>query len=193
MSDNSNSTDSSVGQVELQVATIDLPAAGFKLERGGFLPELNVAYEAYGELTPARDNVIFICHALTGDAHVAGYYTDSAKDVGWWDEMVGPGKGIDTRYYYVICANILGGCKGTTGPKSIQPETGEPYGSSFPEMTVGDVVDVHCLLLKQLGINHLQAAIGGSFGGMQVLEWAVRHPDMSECCVCIASADSLSA
>ncbi len=188
-----NSKQFSVGVVGPQTAKIDLPSDGFTLEGGGVLHELNVAYEAYGELTPSRDNVIFICHALTGDAHVAGYYTDPEKDKGWWDEMVGPGKGIDTRYYYVMCANTLGGCKGTTGPKSTNPETGEPYGSLFPEMSVGDIVDVHCLLLKQLGIESLRATIGGSFGGMQVLEWAVRHPDMSDRCVCIASADSLSA
>ena len=116
----------SVGQVRTETVQIDLPPEGFVFEGGGSLPELHVAYEAYGELTPARDNVIYICHALTGDAHVAGYYTDPEVDAGWWEEMIGPGKGIDTRYYYVICANILGGCKGTTGPQSINPETGKP-------------------------------------------------------------------
>jgi homoserine O-acetyltransferase len=183
----------SVGKVVTQLAKIDLPPEGLVLEGGGVLPELEVAYETYGELTEARDNVIFICHALTGDAHVAGYHTSPEQDAGWWEEMIGPGKGIDTRYYFVVCANILGGCRGTTGPGSTNPETGKPYGSSFPAMTVGDIVDVHRLLLKQLGIERLAATIGGSFGGMQVLEWAVRHPGMVDRCVCIASAPSLSA
>ncbi len=172
---------------------MQLPPEGFGLEGGGALPALDIAYETYGELTPSRDNVIFICHALSGDAHVAGYYTSPDKDVGWWDEMIGPGKGIDTRYYYVICANILGGCKGTTGPQSMNPETGHPYGSRFPEMTVGDIVEAHCLLLNHLGIERLAAVVGGSFGGMQVLEWAIRRPDMADHCVCIASAHCLSA
>ncbi len=183
----------SVGKVVTQLAKIDLPPEGLVLEGGGVLPELEVAYETYGELTEARDNVIFICHALTGDAHVAGYHTSPEQDAGWWEEMIGPGKGIDTRYYFVVCANILGGCRGTTGPGSTNPETGKPYGSSFPAMTVGDIVEVHRLLLKQLGIERLAATIGGSFGGMQVLEWAVRHPGMVDRCVCIASAPSLSA
>ena len=193
MSDSNNSQKEEQGRVELQVARIDLAPEGLCLEGGGVLRELDVAYETYGELTPSRDNVIFICHALTGDAHVAGYYTDPEQDSGWRNEMVGPGKGIDTRYYFVVCANILGGCKGTTGPASINPETGKPYGSSFPDMTVGDIVDVHCLFLKQLGITHLAAIIGGSFGGMQVLEWAIRRPEMSDRCICIASAHSLAA
>jgi homoserine O-acetyltransferase/O-succinyltransferase len=183
----------SVGRVETQIAKIALPPEGFVFEGGGVLRALDIAYETYGELTPARDNVVFVCHSLTSDAHVAGYYTDPETDKGWWDEMIGPGKGIDTRYYYVICANILGGCKGTTGPRSIDPETGKSYGSRFPEMTVGDVVETHCLLLKHLGIDHLAATIGGSFGGMQALEWAIRRPDMADRCVCIASAHCLSA
>ncbi len=183
----------SVGVVATEILQIDLPREGFVFEGGGVLRELEIAYEAYGELTPARDNVIFVCHALSGDAHVAGYYADAETDVGWWDEMVGPGKGIDTRFYYVICANILGGCKGTTGPQAINPETGKPYGAGFPEMTVGDIVEAHCLLLKQLGIERLAATIGGSFGGMQVLEWAIRRPGMIDRSICIASAPYLSA
>ncbi len=183
----------SVGKVATQVAKIDLPSEGFRLERGGVLRELEIAYETYGELTEARDNVIFICHALSGDAHVAGFHTAPEKDAGWWDEMVGPGKGIDTRYYYVVCANILGGCRGTTGPGSIEPESGKPYGSRFPEITVGDVVDTHCHLLKHLGIDHLAALVGGSLGGMQVLEWVIRYPEMADYCICIASAPSLAA
>ncbi|MBT3193455.1 MAG: homoserine O-acetyltransferase [Verrucomicrobia bacterium] len=190
---NARTTGESVGKVVTQSARIELPAEGFVFEGGGVLSELEIAYETHGELTPARDNVVFVCHALTGDSHVAGYHTDPETDTGWWEEMIGPGKGIDTRYYYVVCANILGGCKGTTGPGSIDPGTGRPYGARFPEMSVGDIVEAHCLLLKHLGIDRLACIIGGSFGGMQVLEWAIRHPKMAARCVCIASAHSLSA
>jgi homoserine O-acetyltransferase len=181
-----------VGKVETQVATIALPADGFTLERGGVLQSLDIAYETYGELADDGKNVVFICTALTGDAHAAGYHTDPTVDAGWWDAMIGPGRGIDTRYYHVICANILGGCKGTTGPGSVDPETGQPYGAHFPEITVGDIVDAHCLLLQHLGILHLAAVVGGSFGGMQVLEWAIRRPEMMDRCICIATAASLS-
>jgi homoserine O-acetyltransferase len=181
-----------VGKVETQVARIALPPEGFALERGGVLRELEIAYETYGDLAEDRRNVIFICTALSGDAHAAGYHTDPEKDPGWWDAMIGPGRGIDTRYYHVVCANILGGCKGTTGPRSIDPATGRPYGANFPEMTVADIVETHCLLLGHLGITHLAAIVGGSFGGMQVLEWAVRRPAMMDRCVCIATAASLS-
>lgn len=181
----------SVGLVETKLAKIQLPAGGLKLENG-VLPELIVAYETYGTLSPSKDNVIFICHALSGDAHVAGYHADSKKTVGWWEEMVGPGKGIDTSHYFVICANILGGCKGTTGPSSINPHTGKPYGSSFPKVTISDMVDVHRLLVKHLGIERLAGVLGGSLGGMQALEWTIRYPDMIDRCICVAAAASLS-
>lgn len=186
------STSNSVGLVETRIAKIALPACGFRLEGGGTLPELNVAYETYGTLSPGKDNVVFVCHALSGDAHVAGFHSPDDKHAGWWDEMVGPGKGLDTNRFLVVCANILGGCKGTTGPASVNPATGEPYGSSFPSMTIGDIIEVHCLLLKHLGIDKLYATIGGSFGGMQVLEWSIRKPDMVERAICVASAASLS-
>jgi homoserine O-acetyltransferase len=185
----------SVGRVETRYAHIDLPSGGLCLEGGGVLPELTVAYEAYGALSPQKNNVVFLCHALSGSAHAAGFHEpdDSENDPAWWDNMVGPGKGIDTRYYHVICANVLGGCKGTTGPVSINPQTGQPYGADFPLVTVGDMITVQHLLLQHLGIEKLAAVIGGSFGGMQVLEWAIRFPDMVERCVCIAAATSLSA
>jgi homoserine O-acetyltransferase/O-succinyltransferase len=185
--------DAGVGRVETRKVRIALPEGGLRLDGGGVLPELEIAYEAYGELSPSKDNVIFICTALTGDAHAAGYHTDPDQDRGWWDAMIGPGRGIDTRYYHVICANILGGCKGTTGPASPDPATGQPYGASFPVISVGDIVDVHCLLLKHLGIEKLAALVGGSFGGMQVLEWLVRYPGMVQHAVCIATAAYLSA
>lgn len=183
----------SVGLVKTQIVQIELPPEGLLLEQGAHLPELQVAYEAYGELAPARDNVVYICHALTGDAHVAGVHQAQDTKPGWWDAMVGPGKGIDTNRFHVICANILGGCMGTTGPSSLNPRTGQPYGSAFPSITTADIVQVQYLLLKQLGIDRLAAVVGGSFGGMQVLEWARRHPEMVSKCICIASGMSLSA
>lgn len=183
----------SIGTVKTELVNIPLPADGLKLENGGILSELDVAYETYGNLSPSGDNAVYICHALTGDAHAAGYYDKNEGKPGWWDQMIGPGKGIDTNFYYVICANILGGCAGTTGPTSINPETGKPYGSSFPAITVDDIVMVQKLLLDHLGIKHLAAVIGGSFGGMQVLGWAIDYPDFVDHCICIASGASLSA
>lgn len=183
----------SVGLVETRHVKIPLPAGGLTLENGGVLPELTVAYEAYGELSPAKDNVVFICHALTGDAHAAGYHSPDDKSPGWWDDMIGPGKGIDTNRFHVICANILGGCKGTTGPASINPATGKPYGADFPAITIGDIVHTQFLFLNHIGISRLHAVVGGSFGGMLVLEWTIRYPDVPQNCICVASAASLSA
>jgi len=178
--------------VETEVADLDLPQSGFALESGDVLQEVQVAYETYGSLNESQDNVVFICHALTGDAHAAGYHSSDKSTRGWWDSMIGPGKGIDTNHYYVICTNVLGGCKGTTGPASTNPATGEPYGSAFPHITVRDIANVNIMLLRQLGIDRIAAVIGGSFGGMQAFEMALRYPDMVESCVCIASAASLS-
>lgn len=189
---NAMNTQNSVGLVETKLAKIPLLQEGLRLENGSILPELTVAYETYGALSPNKDNVIFICHALSGDAHVAGYHDDSPKSAGWWDEMVGPGKGIDTNHYFVVCANILGGCKGTTGPSSLNPKTGKPYGSAFPRITISDIIDVNRLLLKYLGIERLAAVIGGSLGGMQALEWTIRYPATIDHCICIAAAASLS-
>ncbi len=181
-----------VGVVEQRILKLQLPPGGLKLEKGGALSEIEVAYEMCGTLAPDCSNVVFVCHALTGDAHVAGLRPGETKPSGWWEGMVGYGRGIDTNHYCVICANLLSGCKGTTGPSSINPETGHPYGSSFPEITVGDIVDVERLLLQQLGIQRLAAVIGGSFGGMQALEWAIRYPDLLDNCIVIASAASLN-
>jgi len=184
----------SVGEVETQFARIALPPEGFSLEGGGCLPDLTIAYETYGALSPNRDNVIFICPTLTSDAHAAGYHrAGGEKSRGWWDEMIGPSKGIDTSHYFVVCANILGGCMGTTGPSSVNPRTKKPYGSTFPRISIGDMVSAHVLLLKHLGIERLAAVIGGSLGGMQALEWTIRFPGMIQRCVCIAAASSLSA
>jgi len=188
-----HSDQDSVGQIATERVAIPLPPEGLVLERGGRLPELHVAFERYGRLSPGGDNAVFICHALTGDAHVAGYHGPDDKSPGWWDAMIGPGKGLDTNRFHVICANILGGCMGTTGPSSIDPRTGRPYGSAFPTITAGDMVHVQRLLLCHLGIRRLAAVVGGSFGGMQVLEWMRRYPGMADKGVCIASAMSLSA
>jgi len=190
---NEYSDKGNVGLVETKYLRLTLPPEGFKLEMGGSLPELQAAYETYGRLSPAGDNAVYICHALTGDAHVAGYHSADDVKPGWWDAMIGPGKGIDTDRFYVICANILGGCMGTTGPSSIDPRTGKPYGSSFPSITIQDIVSAQELLLRQMGITRLAAVVGGSLGGMQVLEWSIRFPQMVDKCVCIASGMNLSA
>lgn len=187
-----NPSGETVGVVEPRTILLQLPPEGLRLEKGGVLPAVQVAYECCGTLAPDRDNVIYVCHALTGDAHVAGIRPGETRPSGWWEEMIGPGRGIDTRYYHVVCANVLGGCKGTTGPGSIHPATGRPYGSAFPTLTVGDIVTVQRLLLRQLGIERLAAVVGGSFGGMQALEWAIRFPDAVGRCLVIAAAASLN-
>jgi homoserine O-acetyltransferase len=189
---NSTSIGATVGIVEPQHVKLTLSPEGLRLEKGGVLPEVDVAYERCGYLAPDHSNVIYVCHALTGDPHVAGIRPGETEPSGWWEGMIGPGRGIDTRYYHVVCANILGGCKGTTGPGSTNPATGQPYGSHFPEITVGDMVTVQRLLLHQLGIERLAAVVGGSFGGMQVLEWAILFPAHVAHALVIASAPSLN-
>lgn len=183
----------SVGFVETKFATLFEPPDVLHLACGKRLGPVTVAYETYGMLSPERDNAIFVCHALTGDAHVAGWHSPESRKPGWWDGLVGPGKALDTNKYFVICANVLGGCQGTTGPRSIDPATGEPYGLSFPVITVGDIVEVHAALVHRLGIGRLLGAIGGSLGGMQVLEWAARFPDQIGSAIILASAAHLSA
>ena len=183
----------SVGLVQTQYATLFESPHELSLVAGAKLGPVRVAYETYGELSAASDNAIFICHALTGDAHVAGLHLETDKKPGWWDELVGPGKGLDTNRYFVICANIIGGCQGTTGPSSVDPPTGKPYGLGFPFLTVGDFVQVHSALVKHLGIEKLLAVVGGSLGGMQVLEWAARYPEQIRSAVCLASAARLTA
>jgi len=186
---------SGVGFVETKLVTLFASPQYLKLSGGGELGPIQVAYETYGELTPAKDNAIYICHALTGDAHAAGYYADDDEKAkpGWWDDLIGPGKTLDTDKYFVICANVLGGCQGTTGPGSINPQTNQPYRLGFPVITVGDIIEVHSALTTHLGIDQLLAVIGGSLGGMQVLEWAARFPDQLRGAICLASAAQLSA
>lgn len=185
----------SVGSVQRRLAEIPLGPEGFRTEGGRTLSRLEVAYETYGTLAPDGRNAILMTPPLTGDCHVAGFYGDppDLRTRGWWDDMVGPGKAIDTNRWFVVCASMLGGCGGTTGPVSIDPGTGAPYGSTFPDLVIGDMVEVQRLLLEQLGVKSLYAVVGGSMGGLQALEWSLRHPDMVERCVCVAAAASLSA
>ena len=170
----------SVGIVEKQFFTFAEHPNEITLESGNSIGPVTVAYETYGKLNEEKSNAILIVHAFSGDSHVAGFYNDDFQQEkpGWWDSMVGPGKGIDTDRYFVICSNILGGCKGTTGPSSINPKTGKPYGLDFPMVTIGDMVECQKRLVDHLQIKELLAVIGGSVGGMQVLEWCVRYPTM---------------
>jgi homoserine O-acetyltransferase len=170
-----------------QTITLDQPLA---LERGGTLPEVTVVYETYGRLNPRGDNAVLVCHALTGDSHVAAH--DADDDPGWWDVVVGPGNAVDTDRYFVICPNLLGGCRGTTGPHSINPATGNPYGRDFPLITVGDMVRVQRALIERLGIQQLLAVVGGSLGGHQVLDWAVRFPALVRGAVALATSPRLT-
>jgi homoserine O-acetyltransferase len=179
--------------VETRIAVLDLPPEGFRLVSGRTLKRLEVAYETYGTLDADRKNAVLICSPLTTDAHAAGWHSPSDRKPGWWDDMIGPGKAIDTNRYYVIASNMLGGCRGTTGPCSVDPETGRPYGSTFPRITVEDMVAVQRLLVETLGIDVLEAVIGGSMGGMQALQWTVSFPGKVRKCICIAAAACLSA
>jgi homoserine O-acetyltransferase len=157
------------------------------LECGRRLESVTVAYECYGRLTAARDNAILVCHALSGGAHAAGWHEGAVKP-GWWDVMIGPGKAFDTDRYFVISSNVLGSCYGTTGPASVDPASGRPYGSRFPVVTIGDMVTVQRALVEGLGIPRLRAVAGGSMGGMQALQWAVQYPDAVQSVVAIATS-----
>jgi homoserine O-acetyltransferase/O-succinyltransferase len=185
--------DNSVGLVETRIIRVVEPDHPLELVCGRTLAPIDVAYETYGTLSPAGDNAILICHALSGDAHVAGVHSGDARKGGWCDSMVGPGKGIDTDRYFVICSNVLGGCGGTTGPSSINPQTGTPYGLDFPIVTIHDMVTVQKLLLERLGVHQLLAAIGGSLGGMQVLQWMIDYPGFIRAAIPIATTTHLSA
>jgi homoserine O-acetyltransferase len=182
----------SVGLVATERVELFSRAAPLVLEGGHELAPVAVAYETYGSLNADRSNAVVICHALTGDAHAAGHHGDPDRP-GWWDNIIGPGKPVDTDRYFVVCANLLGGCMGTTGPSSLDPSTGEPYGLRFPLFTVGDMVSVHRALMRHLGITRLHAAIGGSLGGMQVLHWAMEYPEDLGAAVLICATSRLSA
>jgi homoserine O-acetyltransferase len=196
----------SVGTVATQF--LDLPKP-VPLDCGRDLYPVRVAYETYGTLSPARDNVILVCHALSGDAHAAGFSPtpvaegtrdgfraeerdgSAGRGLGWWDGMIGPGKAFDTNQFFVVSTNLLGGCRGTTGPSSTNPATGRPYGSNFPVITVADMVRTERAVLDELGIKRLAAIAGGSLGGMQALEWAVLFPQDVDSIIPIASTHAL--
>ncbi|HSA06029.1 MAG TPA: homoserine O-acetyltransferase [Candidatus Gastranaerophilales bacterium] len=184
-----NSVDS-IGIVETKYFSFN---EKIKLENGLEFGPVTIAYETYGELNETKDNAILVLHALSGDAHAAGYYSSDDKKPGWWDGMIGPGKAFDTNKYFVICQNFLGGCKGTTGPSSINPETNKPYGLDFPVITVEDMVQVQKKLIDYLGVKKLLNVAGGSLGGMQAFEWAILYPELVESAVIIASTTRLSA
>jgi len=196
----------SVGTIETQFLDLPRPVT---LDCGRVLYPVRIAYETYGTLSPARDNVILVCHALSGDAHAAGFSKSpvgegtrdgfgaedrdgtSGRGLGWWDGMIGPGKAFDTNHFFVVSTNLLGGCRGTTGPSSTNPATGRQYGSDFPVITVADMVRTERALLDELGISRLAAVAGGSLGGMQALEWAILYPDQVDAIVVIASTPAL--
>ncbi|HWE83018.1 MAG TPA: homoserine O-acetyltransferase [Gaiellaceae bacterium] len=196
----------SVGPVETR--HLDLPNP-VQLDCGRELHPIRVAYETYGALSPNRDNVILVCHALSGDAHAAGFSDEgpvqstrdgfaaddrdgtAGKALGWWDGMIGPGKAFDTDRYFVVSTNLLGGCRGTTGPSSLDPATGMPYGPDFPVITVADMVRTERAFLDELGIERLAVVAGGSLGGMQAFEWAILFPDQVDAVVAIASTHAL--
>jgi len=182
-----------VGIVDKNYFHFAHPPEEMEFECGQRLGPLTLAYETYGELNRDRDNAVLVLHALTGDSHAAGYYSEQEEKPGWWENMIGPGKGIDTNKYFVICSNVLGGCMGSTGPSSTDPRTGRPYALSFPLITIGDMVQAQKHLIDSLGIERLLTVIGGSMGGMQVLEWSVRFPDMVRSAIPIATATKHSA
>lgn len=183
---------SSVGATTTERVLLYTEEDPLVLSSGRELGPVEVAYETYGALAPTRDNVIFVCHALTGDAHAAGHRGDADKP-GWWDNLIGPGKPLDTDRFFVVCPNLLGGCQGTTGPLSTNPATGRPYGMDFPLLQMSDFVSVHRRLLGHLGIERVHAAVGGSLGGMQVLQWAADAPDQIDNAVVVAASSRLTA
>jgi homoserine O-acetyltransferase len=180
----------SVGAVEAQRARFDAPLG---LASGAVLPAFEIAYETYGTLAADRSNAILICHALNASHHAAGYYAGDPENVGWWDNMIGPGKPVDTERFFVVCVNNIGSCFGSTGPLSPNPATGKRYGSDFPIVTVEDWVDAQARLADRLGIARFAAIMGGSLGGMQALSWATRYPDRVAHSLVIAAAPNLSA
>jgi homoserine O-acetyltransferase len=176
-------------RVQKQSFTFAEPPHEMVLESGARLGPVTIAYETFGSISKAGDNAVLIAHAFSGNSHVAGLHESEPDDAGpgWWDSMVGPGKGIDTDRFFVICSNILGGCAGSTGPCSLNPATSRPYGLDFPMVTIGDMVSAQKALLDHLGIGEVLAVVGGSVGGMQALEWCVRYPDMVRSAIPIAT------
>ncbi|MCR5873403.1 homoserine O-acetyltransferase [Phenylobacterium sp. J426] len=162
------------------------------LDSGGRIAPLEIAYKTYGQLNETRSNAVLVCHALTGDQHLASTHPVTGKP-GWWSRVVGPGLPLDPERYFIVCTNVVGGCMGTTGPASTNPETGDPYGLAFPVITIADMVRAQAMLIEALGIETLFAVVGGSMGGMQVLQWAADYPERLFSAVCIAAAPRHSA
>lgn len=179
----------SVGIVQTKFYTIE---EKIQFESGVEFGPITVAYETYGTLNENKDNAILVIHALTGDAHAAGYHSENDKKPGWWDDLIGPGKAFDTNKYFVICSNILGGCSGTTGPSAINPQTNRPYGTSFPVFTIEDTVKVMKKLLDFLKIKSLYSVAGGSMGGMQAIQFVISYPDFVKSAILIATTARLS-
>jgi homoserine O-acetyltransferase len=184
-----NAPDNNLGFVVAQKARFDAP---LRLKCGAELPAFELAYETYGELNAARSNAVLVCHALNASHHVAGIYQDDKENVGWWDNLVGPGKPLDTRRFFVVGSNYLGSCFGSTGPASIHPATGKPWGADFPVVTVEDWVEAQARLADQLGIERFAAVIGGSLGAMQALQWTLSYPERVRHALVIAAAARLS-
>ena len=183
----------SAGIVEKKFHITAEPPGEMLLECGARLGPITIAYETCGTLNFRKSNAVLILHALSGDSHVTGYYSEKDEKPGWWDSMVGPGKGIDTDKYFVICSNIMGSCMGSTGPNTLNPKTAKPYGLEFPVVTIGDMVRAQKSLLDALGIKKLLSVVGGSIGGMQVLEWCVRYPEMVAAAIPLATTTKHSA
>jgi homoserine O-acetyltransferase len=179
--------------VETQFITLCDEHNPLQLESGKTLSPVTVAYETYGRLNDEGTNAVLICHALTANAHAAGYHSSGGQSPGWWDGLIGPRRAFDTKKYFVVCPNILGSCYGTTGPSSLDPRTGEPYRLAFPPFTIRDIVAVQKKLLDALGVNRLATVCGSSLGGMQVLEWGITYPDFCETIIPISTAARQSA
>ena len=182
----------SVGIVETKFYTFAHPPNEMKLASGEKLGPITLAYETYGKLNKDKSNAILITHALSGGAHAAGYHSPDDKKPGWWDNMIGPEKAFDTNKYFVICSNVIGGCYGSTGPSSINPATGKPYGISFPLITIRDMVEAQRHLIDYLGIEQLLTVAGGSMGGMQALQWLISYPERVKSIIPIATSGRLS-
>lgn len=182
----------SVGLVQPQHVVFGSQEEPLVLDSGRALGPVEMVYETYGTPNADRTNAILICHALSGDAHAAGIHDPHDKRLGWWDNMIGPGKAFDTERFWIISANVIGGCKGSTGPRSINPTTGKPYGSDFPLITIGDMVAAQKRLVDHLGIERLFCVVGGSMGGFQALEWTLRYPENVHSVICIAAGAQLS-
>jgi homoserine O-acetyltransferase len=186
-----NNTDKDTGKVETRYFKLDKEEK-FVLENGAKISGLKIAYEVYGKLNPDKSNAVLICHALSGDAHAAGFHAGDRKP-GWWDELIGPGKAFDTDKYFIICSNVIGGCKGSSGPNSNDPATGKRYGLGFPIVSIKDMVSAQKRLVESFGVKKLLSVCGGSMGGMQALQWAVSFPDAIGSCIPIATTYKHSA